>query len=314
MNKILYTLLFLSFVTLTFAQQEAHFTQFMYNQQIINPAYVGSRGAPSFSALYRNQWIGFEGSPTVTLLSFNMPIVGDRAGFGLSAFNQRTGVANTWYSTMAYSYDLKVTQEVSVRIGIQGSMKYIGTDFSSDDVRIMSQDDPSVAEARNVNQYKGNVGLGAYMTYGDKLYLGLSVPYVYSNNISFNEETNKPAIEQPHYYAMVGGMIPVSEKVELKPAVLMKYTQNAPFDLDINAALVFDRTLSAGLTYRYGGMGSGESVDLLIFYQLSTQLGLGVGYDFTLTDISDYSSGTFEIMVRYDVKNEKTQLENPRFF
>ena len=316
MNKIIYIILFLivGCTTSSFAQQEAQFTQFMYNQQILNPAYVGSRGAPSISALYRDQWIGFDGSPRVALASFNMPIFGDRIGFGLSVFNQQMGITNTWYSTMAYSYNLQVTDDIDLRLGVQASMKYIGTDFTDEEARILNPGDPSVAEGQSTNQYRGNVGLGAYLTFSDLFYVGLSSPYLYSNNISFNDETNRPAVEQPHYYGMAGGMIPLTDKVELKPALLAKYTQHAPFDLDAHVSLVFDRLLSAGVTYRLGGMGSGESVDLLIFYQISTQVGLGVAYDFSLGDINDYTSGTFETMLRIDIKNEKTQLENPRFF
>ncbi|MFK7933148.1 MAG: type IX secretion system membrane protein PorP/SprF [Saprospiraceae bacterium] len=315
MNKIIYIIFLIVGCTATsFAQQESQFTQFMYNQQIINPAYVGSRGAPSVSALYRDQWIGFDGSPRVALAAFNMPIFGDRIGFGLSVFNQQVGITNTWYSTMAYSYNLKVAEDVNLRLGVQASMKYIGINFTDESARILNPGDPSVAEGQSTNQYRGNVGLGAYLTFSDNLYVGVSSPYLYSNNISFNDETNRPAIEQAHYYGMVGGMLPLSDKIELKPALLAKYTQNAPFDLDIHASLVFDRLLSAGATYRLGGMGSGESIDLLIFYQISTQVGLGVAYDFALSDISNYTNGTFETMLRFDIKNEKTQLENPRFF
>lgn len=315
MNKIIYIILFFVGCTATsFAQQEAQFTQFMYNQQILNPAYVGSRGAPSIAALYRDQWIGFEGSPRVALASFNMPIFGDRVGFGLSIFNQQTGITNTWYSTMAYSYNLQVTDEIDLRLGVQASMKYLGMNFADENARILNPGDPSVAEGQMTNQYRGNVGLGAYLSFSDVLYAGISAPYLYSNNISFNNETNRPAIEQPHYYGMVGGMLLLSDKIELKPALLAKYTQNAPFDLDAHLSLVFDRLLSAGVTYRLGGMGGGESVDLLIFYQVSSQVGLGVAYDFSLGDLNDYTSGTFETMLRFDLKNEKTQLENPRFF
>lgn len=315
MNKILYIILIIAGFSVTnFAQQEAQFTQFMYNQQILNPAYVGSRGAPSISVLYRDQWIGFEGSPTVGLISFSMPILGDRIGFGLSAFNQKVGISNTWYTTMAYSYKLQINDGIDLRLGVQASMKYIGLDFTNENARVLNPGDLSVAEARATNQYKGNVGLGAYLTFLDKLYVGLSIPYVYSNNISFNEETVQPAVEQAHYYGMVGGMFSLTDKIEFKPGLLAKYTENAPFDLDVHASLVFDRLLSAGLTYRLGGMGGGESVDLLVFYQISTQLGLGVAYDFSLGDLSDFNSGTFEAMLRLDLKNEKTQLENPRFF
>ena len=110
-RKITFILAFFALTAGVSAQQEAHYTQFMYNQLYFNPAYAGARGMPSFTLLYRNQWIGFNGSPTSGLLSFNTPLLGDRIGFGLTLNTQSTGIFNTWNAAMAYSYNINLKRK-----------------------------------------------------------------------------------------------------------------------------------------------------------------------------------------------------------
>lgn len=316
MLRYLSTIILCSFMALCYGQQESHFTYFMLNQQYINPAYVGVRDVPSFTGIYRNQWIGFDGSPQSVLVSFDSPIF-KNVGFGLIASNHRAGITNSWYTSMSYSYNLQVTEDVAVRLGLQGTMKYFFIDFSDNSVFVLDGDDPSIAGGDAVTRYTGNVGAGAYLSVkNDMFYMGMSVPHMMRTTTGVNPDVINTAFDQPHLYGIIGGSFPTSSngKLEFRPAVLVKYTNGAPIDFDINASLMFNRELMAGLSYRYGGNGQGESIDLLIFYQLAAQVGLGVAYDFTLSGLRPYNSGTFEILLRYDVKSEKQTLENPRFF
>lgn len=315
MTRIIYTFLFFATVIQLSAQQESQFTHFTYNQQYYNPAFVGVRDVPSFTGIYRNQWLSFEGAPKSFQFAFNAPLF-KNVGFGLSASNHKAGITNTWYTDMAYSYNLQITEKLAVRLGVQGSMKYFSINFSHESVFVLDQDDPSMADGMAANRYSGNVGGGLYLTFADNFFAGLSVPHLLRSNMGFNQTTLETAFDQPHYYLMTGAMFALdkSEKIHIKPAILAKYTEDAPFDLDINVSLMFNKELQAGLSYRLGGDGMGESVGLLLYYQLSTQLGLGVAYDFTLSDLRSYNSGTFEVLLRYDVKSEQQGLENPRFF
>lgn len=313
MNKLSLLIICLFCATFGFAQQQNHYTQFMYNKLLLNPGYAGSRTTPSFTAIYRNQWIGFEGSPESKLLSFNSPI-GKSVGFGLSISNNTHGLIDNWFATMAYSYRIKLGDESALRVGLQGSIESFSIDFSDPSIVIQQDNDPSVLLADNPQKYYGNFGAGLYLSLKN-LYFGLSVPHFFPNELGFNPNTALIAKESPHFYFMAGTMLPVGNKFSLKPQILGKYVQNAPFDADLNLSLVYDYRLTFGVSYRLGGDSSsfGESIDAMLFYQF-TNIGLGIAYDFTLSEIKDYTSGSLEFVVRYDFKREREDMANPRFF
>jgi type IX secretion system PorP/SprF family membrane protein len=298
----------------SYGQQEGQFTQFMYNKLTLNPAYAGVRGIPSITALYRRQWMGFKGAPESKLLSFDAPLFGDKVGFGLTVSNQTIGIMNNWYANMAYSYHVKISEKSSFRVGLQGSMKFQGIDFADPGVYIREPGDQSIVANETANDIFANFGAGMYYTYSNT-YFGVSVPYLFPGEIGFNDDPNLTRIAETsqHFYGMAGTMIPISEKLELKPAVLVKYVQNAPLDLDVNASLVFDRKFNLGLSYRMGGDGIGDSVDFLAMYQ-HNQIGIGLAYDLTLSNLKTYNDGSIEILLRYDFAKEKGDLTNPRFF
>ncbi len=314
LNKIILTLIVIvSMTVLGSAQQESHFTQFMYNKLTLNPAYAGVRGIPSLTALYRKQWAGFDGAPVSKLVSLDAPIFGDKVGFGLTIANRSIGIMNDWSGTMAYSYHVKISDKSSFRVGMQGGMKFQGIDFADPGVFIQQSGDQSIMEDETAKDYFINFGAGMYYTY-DQFYVGVSVPNFLPSEIGF---TNPDALEiaksSQHYYLMTGAMIPMSEKLNLKPALLAKYVKNAPFDMDLNLSLVYDLRMTFGMSYRLGGTGSGDSVDLLAMYQ-ANQIGIGIAYDYSLSEINDHSNGSFEVLVRYDFVKEREDMANPRFF
>lgn len=297
-----------------FAQQESQFTNFMHNYLSLNPAYAGAREVPSFTALYRNQWLGFEGAPVSQVASFNTPIFKKRVGFGLSILHRSAGLQSNWSGQMAYSYDLQVTEDINVRVGMHAVMKYLGIDFSDPSAIIRDQRDPSTAMGNMMNQYSGNFGIGLFATYKD-IYFGASVPNMLPNEIGFNQTSSAVAEEIPHAYGMAGAVFKLNDKIKLRPALLGKYVKGAPFDLDVNVSFIFEKDASVGLSYRAGGTGAGESVDLLLYYQLSPKLGAGLAYDFSISKLARYHTGSYEALVRYDLRSgNREDLSNPRFF
>ncbi|HNM25662.1 MAG TPA: type IX secretion system membrane protein PorP/SprF [Saprospiraceae bacterium] len=321
MKKMILPLLLVALATLRVqAQQEHHYTQFMYNKLIINPAYAGARGIPFLTAIYRNQWIGFDGSPKSALLSFNGPFLSPRVGVGATISHQQIGLQRDFYGALAYSYDLISNDVMSIRVGIMGSVRSRGMNFAD------AQADPSQAnndpslDNGNVNITYANVGAGVYGTFNEQFYVGFSVPHIYSNTIGFNTNPfSAPNFTQtakglPHMYGMAGAILPISDNVNLMPAVLAKYVKNAPFDVDLNLSLDLNQKFTAGLSYRVGGDGPGESIDLLAYWQATPQLGLGAAYDFSLSQVRDYNAGSVEVLAQIDLKKKKRNMSNPRFF
>ncbi len=296
------------------AQQENQFTQFMYNKLYLNPAYAGVRGTPSLTLLYRKQWMGFEGAPESNLLSFSTPLVGDKVGLGIIASTHQEGISKNWFVSMAYAYNLKINKDNKIRFGIQGTMRHLSLNFDNPKLVIQQGGDPSIMQGLNTGDFYGNFGVGVYYEH-KTFHFGFGVPNLFSNEISFNEDPNVQLVakEIQHYYIMTGMTLKVNNRLNFKPALLAKYVKNAPFDMDINASLVYDERVTFGLSYRLGGDGSGESIDLLAMYQLR-QFALGIAYDFGLSELGNESNGSFEIIGRYDFGKSSRDLTNPRFF
>jgi len=313
-RKLFFLIVLIAFATGARAQQQAQFTQFMYNQLYYNPAYAGVRGMPSFTVLYRNQWMGFQGAPISKLLSFNTPVFGNRVGIGITAFNQSTGIFNIWEGIMAYSYHIKINENSSFRFGMQGEITHFGIDFSDPSVIVRDSNDPSIREDKFVSEYRGNFGVGIHLQL-KQMFIGLSVPSFFPSQIGFNTnpEVAKTAEEATHYYFMTGIMLPISRTVQIKPVLLAKYVDGAPLSMDVNLSFVFNLVFTAGVSYRFGGLAGGDSFDLLALYQLK-KLAIGMAYDIPTSEIKEYTSGSLEVLLRYDFIKETTDMANPRFF
>ena len=333
MKKYILSIVLLGFGLMVFAQQEHQYTLFMYNKLQLNPAYAGERGGGSLTGIYRNQWLGFEGSPESALVSFNTPFIVPRVGMGLTITGQKIGLQRDAIAQLAYSYDLINSNEISLRMGLQGSVRALGTDLT--DAQFIVAGDQSI-QNQQVNDIMGNFGAGVYLNYKDQFYAGLSVPRIYTNSFGINNTVGLTAQDYRHYYGMFGASIPLGGDLALQPAVLVKYVETASgarqlnpnfsgnflsngiFDADFNLSLDIREKVTTGLSYRLGGDGNGESVDLTFMLQATPKLGLGLAYDFVLSGIRDYTSGSVEAMVRYDLKAVEGSLgkdmSNPRFF
>lgn len=313
MKKLLFFCFIFAICARVSAQQDHQYTQFMYNKLMYNPAYAGARGTPTLTGIFRSQWIGFDGAPQSGLLSFNSPFLSPRVGVGAVLSYLKIGLQRDFHASVAYSYDLVALEGVSVRVGIQGSLRSLGMAF--DDAKPITIGDPSLDNQR-INEFYGNVGAGVYGIFNEQFYLGFSVPRIYANSIGLNTTANLlSAKEYQHFYSMAGGIFPLSEDINLMPAVLFKYVKNAPLDADLNINLDIRQKVTAGISYRLGGDGPGESVDLLAFWQVTPQVGVGASYDFTLSDIKDYNSGSIEVLLQADLKkNKKKNVFSPRFF
>ena len=296
------------------AQQESQYTQFMYNKLFFNPAYAGVRDVPTITAIYRRQWIGFDGAPASQLLNFNSPFLGKRVGLGISLSNHKIGIQQSRYINLAYSYNLQINETQAIRFGIQGSFRHLSMDFSDPDIIVRHSIDQSIVDGVKTGNAYGNFGFGLYYEYKN-LHVGLSVPYFFRNEITLNNDVTLPLIAKlsRHYYLMTGLNVKTEGAFLIQPALLVKYVKNAPLDADFNIRVTYDHLFTFGLTYRTGGDGGGDSIDLLTLYQFN-QLAVGLSYDFNLSTISKQSSGSFELVLRYDLAKSDAFLTNPRFF
>jgi type IX secretion system PorP/SprF family membrane protein len=297
------------------AQQEHQYTQFMYNKLVFNPAFAGAREVSSLSVLYRRQWIGFDGAPTSQLIGFDAPFLNNRLGFGLNVHRFQVGINDNYAANMSYSYSIVRTDELNLRLGIGGAFRYYKFDFGNPDFYIKQGNDPAVLTVSEQSNINGNIGGGLYFNYKE-FYIGISAPNLYRNTIG-NGSATITAENKPHFYGMMGGLFALSSSVDFKPAVMLKYVQNAPFSGDVNASLMFNKKFTAGCSYRFGQSTMGDSFDALLFVQASPKLGFGMSYDFNTSMLKSYNQGSIEALLRYDITNPKKvkgDLTNPRFF
>lgn len=314
MKKLISISSFIFLTSFLFAQQEAQFTQFMYNKLGYNPGYAGSNIGTCFTGLIRQQWLGLEGAPGSQLFSFNMPLNENRVGIGANIWRNTIGVSETINIDLAYAYRLQM-ETGTLGIGVMGSGRYFQSDFSKTDP-IQAGDNTIPVGMQS--KLLPNFGVGVYFS-NDKMFLGASAPRLLENNIDLGDDQTIVSREVRHLYFMGGLVFPMSETTEFQPQVLVKYVQGAPIDADLNLNLIFNKKYSLGASYRFGGsdeIGIGESIDILLGAQLTEALMVGFAYDITLSEIQDHNNGTVEAMVRYCLEGDSGGDEylNPRFF
>ncbi|KAA5821122.1 type IX secretion system membrane protein PorP/SprF [Algibacter amylolyticus] len=298
-----------------FAQQLPQFTQYMYNTISINPAYAGSRETLSVVGLHRSQWVGLEGGPTTQTLSVHTPLRNDRIGVGLSFINDQLGYENFSYLYGDFSYTLPVGEKHKLAFGIKGGF----TQYSLDQSLLNDTSDPELANAVNdpffddvSNRWSPNIGLGVFY-HSDKWYLGLSAPRILNTDYNNGKqgELDYIALERISYYFTGGYVFNLNESTKFKPAMLLKATNGAPLSFDITANFLFNETVWLGAAYRVNE--SAAALGGIADFQVSKQIRLGYAYEYPISDIRPYTSGTHEILLMYELFKSK-RIKSPRYF
>lgn len=317
MKNIISTFIFvLSVLAIASAQQQPHNTQFMYYKLGYNPGYAGSQEAPCVTCIYRQQWMGLDGAPSMQIATFNMPLANQRVGIGANLYRHTIGITTMVNLDGAYAYRVRLGNGM-LGLGLQASIRSMQHDFSKTVATQPKAEDPSIPG--NV-QDKLLFNFGAGMFYSsEKFYFGLSAPRLLENNIDYTSSDVLISREVQHVYMMGGFIVPLSEQLKLQPQALVKYVAKAPVSFDANVNLLIQNRYVAGLTYRLGGSEGdnlGESLNLLLSAQLTNQLMFGVSYDFTLSDIKNYTSGSIEASLHFcfGKSEEGKEYINPRFF
>ena len=291
------------------AQQDAQFTQYMYNTIVINPAYAGSRETMSIFALHRTQWIGLDGAPVTNNFSIHTPINESNVGLGLSIVNDKIGPSDENNIAVDFSYSINTSERYKLSFGLKASVNLLNVDFSK--LHIYNPGDPRFQY--NVdNQFSPNIGAGIYM-HSDKTYFGISAPYLLETkhfDISANNNASSfIAVEKIHYYFIAGHVFDLGASVQFKPSFLAKLVQGAPLQLDFSGNFLINKKVTAGLAYRWDA-----SFSAMIGFQASDSWFIGYAYDLDSTKLDNYNSGSHELFLRYELFNKNERIISPRFF
>ncbi|HEX7365566.1 MAG TPA: type IX secretion system membrane protein PorP/SprF [Pelobium sp.] len=284
------------------AQQDAMYTQYMFNSLALNPAYAGSRNVVSATALYRNQWTGIKGAPQTTTFTVDAPINDKKIGLGLQVFNDRLGITNTTGIVASGAYRIRMDKG-TLSFGLQGSLSNYKANYQSVALD-QSGTNTDAAFQDNVNKTIFNLGTGAYYN-SDNFYVGLSALQLAPNKLA-----STPLSEQEmHLFLTAGIVFNLSEDFKLKPSIMIKEVTGAPIEGDVNAMLWIKNVLGLGAQYR-----SNADVSGLLEIQATPQIRIGYAYDHSLTSLQAFNSGGHEIMLRYEFGYEKNKFISPRFF
>jgi type IX secretion system PorP/SprF family membrane protein len=302
-RKILFLFVLLG-VSNVEAQQDAQFTQYMYNTVNVNPAYAGSRGVLSIFGTHRAQWVGLEGAPTTSAASIHSPINNSKVGLGLSVIQDEIGPSDKSIISADFSYTINTSENYKLSFGLKGTASLFNVDYTK--LNRYDLNDPRFQNNID-NQFSPNVGAGVYY-HSDKLYAGISVPFILETK-HFNDKASSVAKDALHYYFIGGYVFDLSETTKFKPAFLIKSVKGAPLQADLTANFMFNDKFVVGGAYRWSAALSG-----LAGFQVDENWFIGYTYDTDTTKLANYNSGSHEIFLRYEFKGKQEKVVSPRFF
>jgi type IX secretion system PorP/SprF family membrane protein len=295
------------FAALTsFGQQDPDYTQYMFNQQSMNPAYVGSWESIGFMALNRKQWVGFDGSPSTQTFAFQTPLQRENIGLGLSVVNDQIGYEKKFSVSADYSYRLKLNDDLSLRLGMKAGFTNYSNDLTK--YQLDSHNQPDQMFQGEIDQkFMPNVGIGAFL-HSKKFYLGLSVPKLINNEFRSNENFSTYA-EMRHFFLSGGYVFDLGENVKFKPTFLAKATLGSPLQLDLSGNFLIKEKFWLGAMLR-----TGDAYGFIAQWVFNKKLRIGYAIDFTTTNMRNYQDGVHEIMISYELTFLKTRIPSPRYF
>ena len=302
-SKLTFLFFLLFLVSSVYAQQEAQYSQYMYNTISVNPAYAGSRDVLSVLALNRSQWVGFDGAPSTSTFSINTPIPETNLGLGISAISDRIGPTEQNTFSADLSYTIRLTEKSNLSFGAKGTASF----FSFDQYKVtpFQANDPKWKSLSS--KMSPNFGVGMYL-HSDKYYLGLSIPNLMETNF-YNDNEIAINSQRMNYYLIGGYVFDVNNWIKFKPAVVSKIVTGAPLQLDLSGNALFMNKFVLGAAYRWDAAFSG-----LAGFQVNDALFLGYSYDFDTTSLSRFNYGSHEFFIRYEFIYKKDKLVSPRFF
>ncbi len=286
-------------------QQDAQYTQYMYNTVSVNPGYAGSRGHLSIAALHRSQWVGIDGAPKTQTLNLHSPIGYNGIGLGFSIVNDEIGPTSETYFDIDFSYTVNTSDEGKLSFGLKGSAHLLDVRFSE-----LNQYAPDVTLAQDIdNKFSPNFGAGVYY-HTNKFYAGLSVPRFLQTS-HFEESSLSVAQELINFYLITGYVFDLNTNLKFKPTILSKVVKGAPLQVDLSANFLLNDKLILGAAYRWDAALSG-----LVGFQLNESFLIGLAYDREVTELGNaaFNNGSFEVIIRYDFIKTKGSLKSPRFF
>lgn len=292
------------------AQQDPHYSQYMYNMNVMNPAYAGSKENLSGSLLYRQQWAGVEGAPQTGTFNIHSP-VGKNVGLGLSIISDKIGPIeeNNFYVDFSYTLKLSATQKLAFGLKTGATFNKIGLFSEIGNGYIQQLGDAAFQE--NTNNMYFNVGAGLFY-HAKNHYLAFSIPNMLKEtylDVTRNGQEYNFGTKTQHYFFTGGYVFELSPNTKFKPSFMMKSAINAPISLDISSNFLFFETVEAGVSYRLE-----DSFGIMVNYKVTPNLRIGYAYDYIVSQLKTSTPASHEFLLLFDLNYPKKVSISPRFF
>ncbi len=304
------------------AQQRPHYTQYILNNYILNPALSGIENYTDVKISGRDQWVGLNGAPKTCYFSIQAPIgKGDYRtsstsfevpgenpshGIGLTMINDRTGSFNRFTIDATYAYHLGLSPTTNLAAGFSAGITNISLDKSKHD--FSGSGDPydpatSVAINKEINRIRPDLGVGIWL-YSKNYFIGLSAQQVIPQKLSFTDDATYVSKGRlvPHLFLTAGYRFMLGETVNAIPSVMLKYVQGSSknsFQPEANLKLQYMDLLWVGGSYRYQ-----DGYAAMAGFNVSNTFNLGYAYDITTTALKTVSHGTHEIVIGFLIGNK----------
>jgi type IX secretion system PorP/SprF family membrane protein len=287
------------------AQQDPMYSQYMFNMLTVNPAYAGSADVMTANAIYRHQWVEFDGAPRTQTVTLHAPLRRESISVGGSIINDSHSVIRTTGLHGDVSYRIFFDRS-KLAFGLKAGINLLQANLL--DLNPVDNNDP-VFQQNISNRSLPNFGAGM-LWYSEKHFVGVSMPRLINNKLTdaslpdFNDNR-----ERRHLFITAGYLFELNNYIQFKPATMVRLVSGAPPSFDVTGNFLFYERFWAGAMYRYQ-----ESVGMLFQYVINEKLRVGYAYDFSVNEIRTYSSGSHEIMLGLDIGRAPGAEVSPRFF
>lgn len=312
MKQIILLFALLVFAGTVYGQQDAQYTQFMYNKLAFNPAVAGSPESALLRVNVRQQWLGLNEAPSSQIATYNAPLTSSGTGVAARLSRVSIGLEQQYNVEGSYAYRVSLGRGSRLGFGLSASARYFNVEYDRARPTQGGGIDTAIPGASE-SKIVPNFGAGVYLD-GPNYYLGIGAPRLLQTDIDLGSEETIISRETRHFYFMGGFKMRAGEKIVLEPQMLAKYVTGAPFDADFNLTAYLGSSFFTGLSYRLGGNGAGESASALGGLWLGEHLSLCVAYDLGLSDLKTYQDGSLELVVTYSIggRSNVEEVIDPR--
>mgnify|MGYP001318642347 CR=1 FL=1 len=286
------------------AQQDALYSQYMFNQLVINPAYAGSRESVSAVLLAREQWMKVDGAPSTQTFSMHSPFAKHKMALGINLINDAIGPTKNTGAFLSYAYHLKVSSG-KLSLGLRGGIFNSMMDWRK--LNYQDQSDRFIG-SQNLNAIIPSFDFGAYY-YTRKFYAGISSTHLNETKYKYNNYPNDANLYlRRHYMITLGAAFEINKNLVLKPSTLIKYVENVPVNVDLNFSTLYKKIWWIGASYRSSG-----SIVGLTEFNLAETWRIGYACDVAINRMKRYSGLSHELMLGVDFNFKKTKSVSPRY-